>query len=661
MSAPAPRGSDEPPEDAFRRFLARLREPHASMIAGTITAIVAGLLLGSANARTANSVMLVALVVTGIPVVFRTLVDVRRGQWATDLIATLAIVTAAIVREPLAGLVIVLMRSGGELLERRAAGRASAALRELEAASPRIAHRLRGTGESEIADDVAAGDVVPGDRLLIRAGDLVPCDAVVLSGHSLVDTSRLTGEPLPKQATRGTTLHSGAANGHGVLVVRATARASESEYAKIVELVRSAQSSRAPLARLADRYAVWFTPLTILVCVAAYLVSHDWKRVLAVLVVATPCPLILAVPVAMIGGVNRAARRKIIVRSGNALESLSTIDTAVFDKTGTLTIGRPVVREVRTMPGFERDQVLRLSAAVDEGSSHLLARSLVEEARTRLGELPSAHEHVQSPGRGIAGVVDGHRVAVGGRAYVAEQVAKDERALATVDGNGLGLRAYVAIDGHLAGVIEYADRERPGLREILDELDDLGVHRRILLSGDHVPNVHALAYEIGITDARGDLMPDDKARIVRELEEGGASVAMVGDGVNDAPALSTARVGIALAATGGGISAEAADVVLLSDDLRGVPLSIRIARRTLLVARQSIWLGLGLSGLAMAAAFAGRIPPTAGAILQEVIDIISIVNALRASGGPVRAVTVGKTLTPVPRSPDAHAARVHLS
>src|SRR5690348_13190985 len=365
---------------------ALLRSPRGVLAAASLCIIVVGLVLKLIAPALAQTVWLVGLIVTGAPIVWRTILEARHGQWATDIVAVLAIAGAVLLRQPLAGLVIVLMRSGGEALEQYAAGRASAALRELEAAAPRIAHRLTGSASSTI-DDIPVGLIEIGDTLLVRPGELVPCDAVVRDGNSLVDVARLTGEPVPIAAAAGSSLMSGSINGDGVLTVTATARAEDSQYAKIVELVRTAQATKAPLVRLADRYAVWFTPATLLVCLATYLTTRDATRVLAVLVVATPCPLILATPIAIIGGISRAARRQIIIRHGGALESLSNVDVAIFDKTGTLTIGKPLVRRVIAAGDVGEPELLRLAASVEQGSSHLLARTLVDAALASGGPL----------------------------------------------------------------------------------------------------------------------------------------------------------------------------------------------------------------------------------------------------------------------------------
>jgi heavy metal translocating P-type ATPase len=594
------------------------------------TAVIAlGLAARGAGLEAADAQVIcyVGLVVTGSAVVWQTIRGALRGQFAADVVATLAIVASVLVAQPIVGLVIVIMQTGGEALERYAEGRASDAVRALEAAAPRVAHRVR---EGRI-DDVSVDDIVPDDVLLVRPGELVPCDAVVLEGTAHVDVSMLTGEPLPITASPDTRLMSGSANLDGALTVRALAPASESQYARIVALVRSAQASKAPLQRVADRYAVWFTPVTLVVCAIAFLVSRDWLRVLAVLAVATPCPLILATPVAVIGGINRAARRHIIVRHGTALERLGTATVAVFDKTGTITIGQPRVSHVFAADGRPVNCVLRLAGAVERSSGHLLARTLVDAAEATGLELAAASEVVESPGRGVAGTVDGHRVVVGARAFVLEHVADGEAAMRGLEPDTAGLRAYVAIDGNVAGIVEYADALRPGVSDVFRDLTDMGVRRIMLLSGDHTENARSVAAAAGIVEVQGDLLPEDKVAVVRQMVRSGESVLMVGDGTNDAPALSAATVGVALAGHGGGITAEAADVVILIDDLSRVVEAMRVSRRTMHIARQCIIVGLGLSAVAMVAAAMGAVAPTVGALLQEGIDLAVIVNALRAS------------------------------
>ena len=593
----------------------------------TALVLATGATLAIAGDRdTAHRALFIGLLVVGLPLIARTARGALRGHFAADIVAALAIAVAIALEQPLPGLVVVLMQTGGEALERYAEGRASAALRMLEDAAPRLAHRWSGT----TTEDVGVESIAVGDELLIRPGEIVPCDGVVVDGRSHVDTAALTGEPLPVTAVAGTELLSGSLNQEGALRLRARARAEESQYARIVEMVRTAQASKAPLQRLADRYAVWFTPLTLAVCAVAYVITRDPSRILSVLVVATPCPLILATPVAIIGGINRAARSRIIVRHGGALEQLAGVTVALFDKTGTLTIGRPEVSKVIASDGIDGDSVLALAAAVEERSGHLLARSVVAAARARGLPIGDARGIVETPGRGVAGDVGEKEIAVGSRAYVQSRypALRDRWTAPPTE----ALTAHVTVNGAHAGVIEFADRIRTAAPAMIGELRHAGIRRILLLSGDDLPTTRAVASAVGITEARGDLLPQDKVSVVAELVKAGEHVVMIGDGTNDAPALSAATVGVAMARQGG-VTAEAADVVLLSDDVADVARAIHISRRTMRVARQSIIAGLGASLVAMGFAAMGMIPPTVGALLQEGIDVAVILNALRALRG----------------------------
>lgn len=601
--------------------------PAAALI-GIVAGAVAYWRMG---AESGTLVWLVALAITGLPVLARTALAVLRGNFATDVIAALAIGASLALREPVAGLVVVLMQTGGEALEYYAAGRASAAVRALEDLAPRIAHRVAVGGEVDIPVDA----IVVDDRLLVRPGEVVPCDGQIVEGHSELDTSRLTGESLPRVVAPGARVMSGMLNGSGAFVMRASAVASESQYARIVELVRSAEASKSPLQRLADRYAGWFTPFTLVVCAATWLATGDATRVLSVLVVATPCPLILATPIAIIGGINRAARRHIIVRSGSALERLSDARVAVFDKTGTITEGRARVSGVTVADGMSERELLRLAGAVEQRSGHLLARSLVDVARAAAGPLPTPEHVREAPGRGVAGEVEGRRVIVGSRGYVLEALGLPAETETPLDDGSATLRALVGVDGALRGAVDYDDRIRPSAAPLLADLPSLGIRRTLLLSGDNPHNTRAVADLVGIEEAIGDQLPGDKVERVAELSRVEGSVLMVGDGTNDAPALARADVGIAMASFGGGITAEAADVVILVDDLTRVGEAMRIAQATMRIARQSIVVGLALSAVGMLAAAMGYLPPVAGALAQEGIDVAVILNALRASQSTV--------------------------
>jgi len=591
----------------------------AFMLAAAIVRV-----LGDAHA--AQIVLRVGVVCTGFPIVWRTTKGMLRGKFASDVVAMLSIVGAVLLDQPIVGLVIVLMQTGGEALERYAEGRASAAVRALEAAAPRSAHRV----DADDVVDIPASAVAIGDLLLVRPGDLVPCDGSVVDGESDLDTSSLTGEAAPLRATAGTLVLSGMVNGLGSFRMRASAIAEQSQYARVVELVRSAQASKSPLQRMADRYAVWFTPITLAACAIAVAISHDWTRALAVLVVATPCPLILATPVAIIGGISQAAKNFVIVRHGGALERLGKIDAVVFDKTGTITVGKPSVATVRTAPGEDRATLLQYAAAIEQYSSHSLARVLVDYTRDSGREIPASVDCRETPGRGIAGSVNGHAVYVGARSFVVPMCV-ETTSLESLEAGAAELRAYVGVDKRLVAVVEYADQLRPEVGSVIDALTHEGVRQIALLSGDHAATVEEFARRARLPEFHADMLPSDKVRFIERLRREGRVVMMIGDGINDAPALSSADVGVAMAAHGGGITAEAADVVVLADSLEGVPEVVRIARRTIRIARQSIWVGLGLSAVAMLVAALGALPPIAGAVAQEAVDVAVILNALRAS------------------------------
>lgn len=583
--------------------------------------------LPSRDAHLRDTIWYIGLIVTGVPVAWKTLRGLFRGEFAADVVAMLAIFGAIALQQPLAGLVVVLMQTGGEALENYAVARASGAVEALEADAPRHAHRQTG----QTVTDINAVDIVPNDILLVRPGELVPCDGEVVSGSSHVDTSSLTGEPVPIKAMAGTLLLSGSVNQEGALTIRAIRTSQESQYARIVELVRSAQASKSPLQRTADKVAVWFTPLTLFVCLVAWLVSHDWTRVLAVLVVATPCPLLLAAPVAIIGGINRAARRAIIVRSGGALEALARVQMAIFDKTGTLTVGRPHVQEVVVHNGESAGTLLALASAVELGSGHLLARVIVAEADGRGLQTQLATNVVESPGQGVSGDVDGVHVSVGSAGFIRHEQPQLTAEIGRLEAASSGLSAYVATGNGEVGRIDFADELRTELPKMFRALNALGIHSIQLLSGDREENVATIAKQIGISEFAGDLSAEDKLNRVAALEASGVRVLMVGDGTNDAPALSAATVGVALAGHGGGVVAEAADVVLLIDDPSRVAEAIQIGRRSMRIARQSIGVGIGLSITGMLLAAAGYLTPVVGALAQEAIDVAVILNALRAS------------------------------
>jgi heavy metal translocating P-type ATPase len=575
------------------------------------------------------AVMLVPLTVS----IARTL---ARGRVGVDAIALIAMAGALAIGEYLAGAVIALMLSGGNTLEAMASRRARRELTALLERMPSIAHRRSGEGWEE----VPVGRLAAGDQVLVRAGELVPVDGALQSARAEVDESALSGESLPVVHVRGAILRSGSANAGEAFELRASRPAAESAYANIVRLVRAAEAQRAPFVRIADRYAALFLPLTLALAAAAWAASGEAVRAVAVLVVATPCPLILAAPIAIVSGVSRAARLGVIVKGGAAIERLGEARTVLLDKTGTLTLGRPAVQEVVALDGggveAERE-VLRLAASVDQLSAHVLAEALVHDAERRGLRLSQPGEASEVPGQGLEAAVDGRRVAVGSRAWLESRGYRVEAAEGDPGGGEDAGRArvLVGVDGRLAGVVVMADHLRDDARELAGSLREAGVRRVAMVTGDRREIAERIAAETGLDAVYAEQSPEDKLGVVRGMRADAelAPVVMVGDGVNDAPALALADVGIAMAAPGATVSSETADAVITVDRIDRVATAVSIGRRALGIARQSVVFGIGLSAVAMGFAAFGYIPPLAGAVLQEGIDVAVILNALRALRG----------------------------
>lgn len=593
------------------------------LIAGSMT-----WLLG--QPEPANWLWFGTLIVAGAPLVWQTLRGMLRGKFASDVVAMLAIVTAVVMYEPFAGVLVTLMQSGGEAMDDFGFRRASSSLEALIARAPRTARRKSG----DSLEDIAAGDVLVGDVLVVRPGELVPVDGTMLSEEADVDESALTGEPLAHAKKQGDSLMSGSVNGNTMFEMRATAVSEESQYARIVALVRKAQGDRAPIVRLADRFAVWFTPLTLLMCGFGWWYTGDAKTILAVLVVATPCPLILAAPIAVISGINRAAREGIIVKGGTAIEQVGQAQAVVFDKTGTLTIGSPVVSQVVSLNGLDSNELLRRAASVEQLSSHLLGQAMAEGAVSQGLLLSLPDEFVEVPGRGVTGKLDGQQITVGSLKYVADSMSEDKSCIlktATAQvTEGTELSALVSIDNEPAGIVLFSDEIRERVPAMMKRLRRLGVKHLVMLTGDRLDNAKRVAEQAGIEEVVADLLPQEKVLAVQRLQTKYKPLVMVGDGINDAPALAAATVGIAMGARGTGISAEAADIVLLVDDVTKVGSIIAIGQRTRGIVLQSIGIGLGVSLVLMLIASLGFIPAPIGALLQEGLDVFVILNALRA-------------------------------
>jgi len=593
----------------------------------------AGLLAGIA-AKVAGRDVAAAAVWTAVtlPVLLALLVEIvtslRRGEVGLDIVAGLSMAAALIFGENLAAAIVALMYAGGQYLEIYAERTARREMTALLSRVPRTAIRHRDGQLEEVAVDI----ISPGDRLLIRQGDVVPVDGTVAEGVGVLDQSALTGESLPVKAKPGEPVLSGSTNAGEAFDVIATRPAAESTYAGIVRLVEDAQRSRAPMSRLADRYAIVFLVLTVVLAGAAWWLSGDPIRAVAVLVVATPCPLILAVPVAIISGLSRAAKFGILIKGGKAIENLARVRTVVIDKTGTLTIGQARLIATHVDAGVTANEVLRIAASLDQASKHVIAQTIVDEARNKGLQLAVPTDVVETPGEGVVGRVDGRRVAVGGLRFVAGRVARSDASPLPHDRPPGALAVAVGIDGRLSGVLILADELRAGTEAMLSELRALGIERIVLATGDRQEVARFVATGLSLDLVRSELMPDQKILVVLAERKNGP-VMMIGDGVNDAPALAAADVGVAMGAKGAAASAQAADVVLLVDQLDRILPAIRIARRSRLIALQSVIAGIGLSALAMVAASFGLLVPAEGAVIQEVIDVAVIFNALRALRG----------------------------
>lgn len=572
-----------------------------------------------------------ASVFTAVIAVYKAVGMIRQlfhGRWGIDILAVTAMISTVVVGEYVAALIIVLMIAGGEALEDYAAGRAKRELSALLDRAPQIAH-VESSGQP--VRDIPVGEVLVGDLLIVRPSEVVPVDGDLESEIAVFDESALTGESMPVERSHGAAVLSGSVNGDIAARLRVTARVEDSQYSRIVALVREASGSRAPAVRLADRFAVPFTAVAFLIAGAAWLISADPVRFADVLVVATPCPLLLAAPIAFLGGMSRAAHSGIIVKNAGTLERLSQVRTAVFDKTGTLTQGHPALDSIVTAGAIEPDRLLQLAASAEEYSSHVLAGSVIGAAAAR-GMVPipaqDAQEHAT---RGVRARIGDAQVVVGKLGFVSEQVA----GVVEVPLEPGQLAAYVGVDGVYAGALVMSDNLRDDAAATLAELRRLGVTDSLMLTGDARATAAHIAAQAGITWVQADCLPEDKVRAVAAVER--RPVMMVGDGVNDAPVLAAADVGVAMGAKGSTAASESADVVIMLDDLSKVALAVRIGRRTIQIAVQSIWVGIGLCFVLMVFAAFGFIPAIVGALSQEAVDLLTILNALRALSSGRRA------------------------
>jgi heavy metal translocating P-type ATPase len=595
------------------------------LLAWVLAGLVAGIVLQISGYPAHASI---AWAAASLPVALHVAIGVVRsllgGRLGVDVIALFSILGALALDEAAAAAVIALMVAGGEALESWAEGRAQGALTELLARAPRGAARIH---NGEITD-ITLDAIAPDDLLLVRPGETVPADGTLQDAGATLDESMLTGEPLPVSLAQGARLRSGAVNAGGAFRMRASAGAAGSTYAAIIRLTQAASQSRAPLVRLADQWAIAFIILTCCLAGAAWLISGDPGRALAVLVVATPCPLILAAPIALIAGIGRAARRGIVVKGGAALERLARIRTVIFDKTGTLTPGRPKLAGIEADPALGRDAALRLGAALAQASTHPVSVALVAAARARGFDLPVPESVEETPGGGLSGLVEGKALTLGSEGFLIGQgMGPEDGLFAAALVSAAGSVAWLAVEGRAAAAFIMADGLREEAPRAVRALRQLGIERIVMVTGDRAAAATPIAAALRLDAMLADRDPAGKLTALK-AERG--PVAMVGDGVNDAPVLAAADVGIAMGAHGTAAAAEAGDVVLLADRLDRTAEAIAIARRARRIALQAILLGMGLSLIAMVAAALGWLSPLAGALLQEAIDVAAILYALRA-------------------------------
>lgn len=559
-----------------------------------------------------------------MPLLWGMIQDLRIGTYGVDILAATAIATSVIMHEYWAAIVIVLMLTGGESLEDYAEKRASRELDALLDRAPQMAHVIRGRKEV----DMRVSDVKVGDKIAIRPGEIVPVDAIILDGVASFDESSLTGESLPQTHEANHTILSGTVNLDGAITAKAVHNSADSQYEQVIKLVQAASKSQTPFVRLADRYSIPFTIISFAIAGAAWAISGESIRFLEVLVVATPCPLILAAPIAVISGMSRSAKHGIIMKTGSALERLAQAKTFAFDKTGTLTQGELSVDRITTYHKHTKDEVLQLAAGLESNSNHVVARAIVTKATGQKLAVKKAKHVKEIPGQGVTAVIGGKTILVGRRTLLENEGVDLAKSSAT---SVQQTAVFVAIDGVLAGVITLQDEIRTETPGTIKRLFDTGIQNILMVTGDNHTTAAAIAKEVGITDVVAEALPKDKILAVENAP--GKPVAFVGDGINDAPVLTASDVGIALGARGSTAASESADVVIMQDDLGRVALGVEIAKRTFFIAKQSIFIGIGLSVILMLIFSTGKFKPVYGAAIQELVDVIVIFNALRAHLG----------------------------
>jgi heavy metal translocating P-type ATPase len=566
-------------------------------------------------------ILIAVLLIGGTPLVIDLVRKAVAGNFGSDLLAGISIVTSVILGEYLAGSIVVLMLSGGTALEEYATRRASSVLSALAKRMPRIAHRKQ---DDQILD-VDVSQIQIGERLVVFPHEICPADGVVVEGRGAMDEAYLTGEPFLIQKVHGATVLSGALNGEAVLTIAVASLPADSRYAKIMHVMQMAEANRPQMRRIADRLGSWYTLLALAVAAVGWILGADATRFLAVLVIATPCPLLLAIPIAIIGAVSVAASRGIIIKDPGMLERIDTCRTLIFDKTGTLTYGRPALTDVITAPGQSRESILQMAASLEQYSKHPLALTISRAAQQERISLSPVAEISEKPGEGLKGVIDGRQVLITGRKKV---LTMGDAIASKLPPATAGMECILLVDGNYAATLQFRDTPRQESRSFITHLGPRHhVNRVLLLSGDREAEVRYLAGEVGISEILASQSPEEKVAVVT-AETKLAKTMFVGDGINDAPAMQAATVGVAFGQNSD-ITAEAADAVVLETSLSKVDELIHIGRRMRRIALQSAVGGMAVSMIGMGFAAAGYLPPVAGAVMQEVIDVAAVLNALR--------------------------------
>ncbi len=628
MTDPKPR--HQPPHGWLWESLSAIWHRKTTVIAAlSVLAILVHLMLRFAfqvGPAAYQLPLLATLALGGIPLLYELFKKFLKREFGSDLLGGISIITSVLLGEYLAGSIIVLMLAGGEALESYALRSASSVLAALAKRMPSIAHRK----EDGQITDVALADIVVGDTLVIYPHDICPVDGEVIEGHGVMDESYLTGEPFQMRKTSGSMVISGAINGESALTIRATQRAADSRYAKIMVVMRESEEKRPQLRRLGDRLGAIYAPIAVTVAILAWAISGEAIRFLAVLVIATPCPLLLAIPIAIIGSISLCARRAIIIKSPVVLEQIAECRTAIFDKTGTLTYGEPKLTEQLVAPGFEQNEVLTLVASLERYSKHPLARAILSAAKEEGIQLPEATEVREQPGQGLLGTVSNHQLQITSRTKLIAQEAAGTDQLPPTAG---GLECVVVIDNRYAAALRFRDAPRAESRSFINHLGPRHQFKQLMIvSGDRESEVRYLAEQVGITEIEAQKSPEEKLAIVRK-ETAKAKTLYVGDGINDAPAMMAATVGMAIGQNSD-VTAEAAGVVVMDNSIKKVDEFMHISRRMRSIALQSAVGGMLLSIVGMVFAATGHLSPVGGAISQEVIDVLAVLNALRAALPP---------------------------